>query len=206
MNLAALRSLTYVYLGTVNTDPAYPATTVTTLLNAVANKYIADAHEMAPSYLRKVATLTATSPTARTYNLPADFSRWLDVRLNNSDGSQLEERRDDEMNEPQSGYVFSVTGPDGSAVLTTHSSVSAGVPLYLKYAYQPAEMVNDGDSPASWMPAQFHDLLAREAAIDAFGLGDEATPSPVFLQETIDRRGQYWYHMGRRGIQPMTVR
>jgi len=205
VNLLTARGLVYTYLGTIASDPAYPAATVTALLNAVANKYIADVQQMAPSYLRDTDTLAAAGATSRSYALPADFAGWLDVRVTDASGSPLSEVRDDELAVVADGCHFSITGPDSAATLTTDEGVSAGVALYLKYRYQPAEMSDDADAP-DWMPTQFHDLLAREAAIDAFGLGDESAPSPLFLQETQDRRAQFWLHIGNRGIQPMTLR
>jgi hypothetical protein len=201
VNLPAIRTRVYVYLGTRSTDPMYPATTVDALINAVANKYIADVHELAPSYLRKTATLTSAT---RSYNLPADFAGYIDVRETDESGAALDEIRDDDVNHFSGTPAFSITGPDQAAVLTTSGGVTAGRDIYLKYRYQPAEL--SGSAAPDWMPTQFHDLLAREAAIDAAGLGGEGSLTDRFIAETQDRRAQFWSHVGRRGVQPSLVR
>lgn len=195
--LSALRALVYVYLGTKASDPMYPTTTVDALLNAAANKYAADVQQANPSYMRAVTTLTAAS--ANTYTLPDDFAGWLDVRLTDARGVPLEEVRDDELNAASFSDAFAITGADDAATLTTARGVAEDAALYLKYRTQPAVLADAADAP-SWMPAQFHDLLAREAAIDAFGVGNEAAPPARFTEETEDRRGQFWLHIGRRGV------
>lgn len=204
MNLSAIRSLVYTYLGTQSTDPAYPSATVTSLINAAANAYIADIQQLDPTYLRTTTTLSPTAAGARTYTLPANFAGVVEVRQTDADGARLAQVRDDELAINDYRACFAIYGADGSATLETRG-VTAGVTLWLKYRYQPSELSATTDSP-SWMPAQFHDLLAREAAIDAFGLGAEASPSPVFMQTTADRRGQFWQHVTVRGVTPRTTR
>lgn len=205
MDLTTLESLFYVYLGTVSTDPAYPKTTADALLNAAGNKFIADTQEMAPDQLLKTITLQPTSAGASTYNLPSDFAGYLEVRLNDNLGVPLEEVRDEELDLGWDGPVFAITGPDAAAVLETSGTEVGGQPIYFKYRYQPPQLSAPSDIP-TWMPAQYHDLIARQAAIDAFGLGAEAAPAPGFLSETADRVAQFWFHIGRRGTQPQTPR
>jgi hypothetical protein len=204
-SLSSLRTLFYAYLGTTSSDPFYPPTTANALINATANKYIADVHDMNPGYLVDTETLSPDTAGGRIYTLPADFSKWLEVRITDSNGSMCAEVRTEELNMGYDGPVFAITGPNGTAKLTTGDSINAGVSIYLKYAYQPSEMSADGDTP-SWMPTKFHDLLAREAAIDAYGLGNESAPSRQFVDETNDRRGQFWYSISQRGVQPKQLR
>ena len=202
--LAALRSLVYTYVGTASTDPAYPSGTVNTLLNAVGNRYVDDIHQMKPDYLVKTTTLT-TAAASHAYTLPSDFAGFLEVRLTDATGWMMTEVRHDELNLGFGGPVFSITGPDGTAILTTADSVTAANAIYLRHRYTPVEMAADTDVP-TWMPSRFHDLLAREAAIDAYGLGNESQPAGHFIQSTEDRRAQFWYSIGRRGVQTMIQR
>lgn len=198
--LAGLRTLVYTYLGTVSTDPAYSLTTVNTLLNAVGNRYIDDIHQMKPDYLVKTATITGA---AHSYTLPTDFAGWLEVRLVDATGRSLDEARHEELND--GGSFFSITGPDGTAILTTSDAVTAGSAIYLRHRYTPAELSGDTDVP-TWMSSRHHDLLAREAAIDAYGLGNESQPASTFIATTAERRAQFWLAIGRRGVQPMIQR
>lgn len=209
-NLAALQALVYVYLGTTSSDPAYPAATVTALLNAAAGRYVDDIHQARPDYLYKYQNLSPNSPGGRGYTLPTDFAGWLELRVNDSDGqpgTYMQEVRREELHAAGDAGVpaFSITGPDGSAKLETSTGIAAGASLFLVHRYTPAELSVAGDTP-SWLPSRFHDLLAREAAIDGFGLGAESAPSRTFLETTEDRRSQFWQAIGRRGIAPTLQR
>lgn len=204
--LAGLRSLVYVYLGTTSSDPAYPSATVNSLVNAAANALIADVHQAKPDYLLLGQDpLTAQSSTSHSYTLPTTFAGWVEVRVGSSTGVQLTEARREELDQYPSLPAFAITGADGAAVLTTSAAVEAGVDLYLLYRTQPAELVADADVP-TWLPTAFHDLLARKAAIDAFGLGNESAPSPLFVASTSDREAQFWVSIGRRGVAPTIQR
>lgn len=202
--LATLRSLFYAYLGTTPADPMYPPTTVNALLSAVATKYKNEVFQADPSYLTNVTTI-APAPGTRDYALPIDFAGWLDVRFENSKGIKLDKVRHDELNAAWAFAAFSITGPDGAATMHLSEFCTLGTALYLLYIQQQPDLVADSDSP-TWMPGDFHDLLAREAAIDAYGLGDEAAPAPRFLQETEDRRAMFWFHVMHRGAGGLKTR
>lgn len=200
-SLTTLRSLFYIYVGTKPTDPMYPTATVDALLNAAAHKYIADVQQANPAYLVKTTTLNLA---ARTASLPVDFAGYVDVRFDDATGRPLREVRLEELDTP-SRAAFAITGPDAAATLTASQAVAENATLYFAYRYQPADLVNPSDIP-EWMPAPFHDLLAREAAVDGFGLGAEGAPVVAFLTELQDRRAQFWAHVMRRGTQPLTTR
>lgn len=200
-NLSALRSLFYVYLGTKSTDPAYPSGTANTLINAAGNKLALETQQQNASLLQKSSSLTSAT---REYSLPSDFSHYVEVRLDDSVGSKLVEVRDEDLTDDPRA-AFAIYGPDGAAKLRVNTAVTMGRTLWLKYAYWPTELAADADTP-SWLPSAFHDLLAREAAVDAFGLGGEGEPSALFLDETRDRRALYWSHIGRRGVATTQVR
>lgn len=203
-SLAGLQSLTLTYLGTTATDPAYPGATLTALLNAVGNRYVDDVHQAKPDYLNKIVTLAPVSSTSTSYTLPVDFAGWLEVRADDETGSLLTEVRAEELNVwGADAPAFAVVGADGSAVLK--STVGLGRSIYLCYRYTPDELSLAGDTPA-WMPTRFHDLLAREAAIDGFGLGNESAPASHFLATTEDRRAQFWTAISRRGVAPTIQR
>jgi hypothetical protein len=201
-SLATLRSLFYVYVGTKTTDPLYPSSTVDALINAAANRYKADLQQMNPGWLSDTATLTLSSGAV---SLPADFAGVLDLRIDDSTGSRLREVRYEELGLAWSGAVYAITGSDATATLHCSSGVDEDATLYLVYRTQPAELSAGTDVP-SWMPGQFHDLLAREAAVDGFGLGSEGAPTPVFLERLDDARAQFWHHVRTRSTQPLLSR
>lgn len=201
-SLATLRSLFYVYLGTKASDPMYPSTTVDALINAAANKYKADIQQANPGWLSDTTTLTLSSGSV---SLPADFAGVLDLRLTDNTGMRLREVRYEELELDWSQPVYAITGSDAAATLHCSSQVSEDGDVYLVYRTQPAELSAGTDVP-SWMPGQFHDLLAREAAIDGFGLGAEGVPSPHFVRELDDRRAQFWGHLKSRSTHPLLTR
>lgn len=201
--LSDLRTLFYSYVGTKSSDPMYPTATVTTLLNTVADKYIEDVRQASAQYLSKTATLTPTASGSYAYDLPADFAGYVDVQLRDVAGSSLPEVRREEL--PCAGASFAIVGADGSAQLLASPAVGADTPLFLTYSYQPDELVLDTDEPR-WMPRPFHSLLAREAAIDAMGFGAESEAARRFIEETEDRKAQFWARLTRRGTQALSIR
>jgi hypothetical protein len=200
--LAGLRTLVYAYLGTTSTDPAYPPATVNALLNAAGNKIVADIHQANPDYLAGATTLLP-GPYPD-YDLPPEFAGWTDVRIGSPTGTKLTECRSEEL---ATACVpsFAIGFPDGQAFLTVSTHVPADSLLSLLYRFQPVELAEDTDVPV-WLPTPFHDLLARKAAIDAFGLGNESAPSPLFVESTVDREAQLWVAVGRRGVAPTIQR
>lgn len=204
-SLANLRTLFYVYATTQSGDPSLPAATVNLLINAAKNKYAADLLQANPGWLTTNVTLNSTPSTSNTYNLPADFGGILEIRLADQYGSKLEEVRSEELNSVTNWPGYCVTGSDQGATLTTSIGVNAGQVLYLNYRAWPVDLAADGDVP-SFMPLQFHDLLAREAAADAPGVSGESEVGSRFLTELADRRAQFWYHCGRRSVDGSQVR
>lgn len=204
MTLAALRTLFYVYIGTTSSDPMYPPATVNALINAVAGKYRQETYQADPSRFEFETTLTPNAGT-RDYPLPSDFGGWLDVRFDTAKGTKLDAVRSDELNAAWAFAAFAITGPDAAATLSTSEFCTLGESIYLKYLQVQQPMSGDNDEP-TWLDADYHDLLAREAAIDAYGLGDEAQPAPRFMQETEDRRAMWYLHLMRRGVNGMKTR
>jgi hypothetical protein len=200
--LAGLRTLVYAYLGTTANDPAYPPATVNALINAAGNNLVADIHQANPDYLGGATTLLPV--TYPDYDLPPEFAGWTDVRLGSPTGRKLTECRSEELADA-CVPSFAVSYPDGQAFLTVSANVPSDSQLSLLYRYQPAELTDDTDIPV-WLSAAFHDLLARKAAIDAFGLGNESAPSALFVESTRDREAQLWVAVGRRGVAPTMQR
>ena len=200
-SLAVLRANTLIYLGTTAADKAFPAATLNMCLNNAVNAILADIDETAPSWLELTITLTSTT---QAYTLPADFSKWQEVRLDDANGSSLTEVRSDELN-ATGGYAFALTGPDHAAILTTGSTISAGNPLYLKYRAWPADLAADADQP-DMIPRKFHDVIALVAAEEATALGGEGVLSPSLIRRQVDRHAQLMMHVARRGTEIMSSR
>lgn len=203
-SLATLRTNTLIYLGTTAADKAFPSATLNFLLNNAVNGLLADVDEANPSWLRVIATLAAQSPTSHLYTLPADFSKWLEVNLDDKDGAPLTEVKDDEL-DGTGGYVFSLVGPDHATTLTTGDTIATGNPLYLKYRAWSVDLSGDADQP-DMIPRKFHDLIAMNAADEGFSLGGESSPTPEFQRRRADRHAQLMMHVARRGVEVMTTR
>lgn len=204
MQLSDIRTLFYAYLGTPATDPMYPPATANALINAVAHKYMDDLSQSDPARFFNVVTLTPNTDT-RDYPLPSDFQMALDVRFASNQGVKLDVVRYDELNAAWAFAAYALTGDDANAVLHTSQFCTQGESLYFLYQQAQVDMAADTDEP-TWMPARYHDLLARKAAIDAYGLGDEAAPSPTFMQETADREAQFYLAIMRRTVDGMKTR
>jgi hypothetical protein len=174
------------------------------VLNNAANALYSDIDESNPSWFETVATLTSLSVTQHDYNLPSDFSKWKEVRLDDKNGSQLTEVRSDELN-ATGGYAFAITGSDAAAVLTTGDTISAGNPLYLKYRQWPHVLASVSDTP-DMIPSQYHDVIALMAAEEAMGLGGEGALPGTLVSRRIDRHAQLVMHVARRGTEIMSTR
>lgn len=205
LSLATMESLVWTYLGSFSGDPLYPQAVVDSLINNVCYKYQADIQQSNPSYNSATVTLASTPVGSNTYPLPADFAGWLEVRATDFQGIPMSECRLEEINIPSLAYSFAITGKDSSATLTTANAMVGGIPIYFRYQQLLPILVNPGDIP-TWMPDQFHDLIPREAAIDAYGIGNEDVPADKFMEETRDRRAQFWLHIMRRGTGPYSTR
>lgn len=193
-----------IYLGTTSTDKAFPAPTLNFLVNNAVNALLADIDEANPSWLRTIVTLAAQSSTSHLYTLPADFSKWSEVKLDDANGAPLTEVREDEL-DATGGYVFSLVGPDHAATLTTGDTIATGNPLYLKYRAWPVDLSGDSDQP-DMIPRKYHDIVAMKAASEGFGLGAESSPTPDFMRRLEDRHAQLMMHVSRRGSEITTSR
>jgi hypothetical protein len=198
-SLATLRGNTLVYLGTTSNDKAFPAATLNLLINNATNALLDDICEQNPAWAQGIVTQVAQSTTSHNYTLPADFSKWLEVRLDDADGAPLTEVRSDELNST-GGYVFSVVGPDHSATLTTGATIAAGNPLYLKYRAWPVDLSGDTDQP-DMIPRKYHDLIALYAAEEGMALGGEGVLPVGLMRRKEDRHAQLMMHVSRRGTE-----
>lgn len=198
-SLATLRTNTLIYLGTTSGDRAFPAATLNFLIQNAVNALIDDIEEANPSWMAVTSTLSATSSTSHDYTLPADFSGWLEVRLDDKDGAPLTEVRADELG-ATGGYVFSISGPDHAATLTTGDTISEGQTLYLKYRKWPDDLSADSDQPDD-IPRKYHDLIALVAADEGMGLGGEGMLPAALLERKADRHAQLMTHVSRRGVE-----
>lgn len=199
MDLGTIRTLFYAYLGTPANDPMYPPATANALINAVASKYKQEIFQADPGRFQAVVTLPDPGNGTRLYPLPSDFQMALDVRFATDQGVKLDEVRPDEINAAWAFAAYAIFGSDDSATLQASQFCTQGQALYLMYQQDQPGLMADTDIP-TWMPKDFHDLFARDAAIDAYGLGDEAAPSPAFVQETNDRRALFYQKLGRRSV------
>lgn len=205
MTLAQLRTLFYAYIGTPSSDPMYPTATVNALINAVAAKYRNEIYQANPDYLSTVAFLTPNALTPHLYAVPADFAGALEVRITDATGTKLDFMRLEELSLAWGRPAYGLMGVDQATTLQTSTAVLTTETIWMRYIQQLPDLVADGDNP-TWLPTDFHDLLAREAAIDAYGLGDEAAPSPRFLAETEDRRALFYLRIGRRSVDGLLTR
>lgn len=196
-SLSTLRDWTLVYLGTTSSDKAYPAATLNILVNNAVNALLDDINEQNPGWLESVTTLAAYASHA--YHLPSDFSKWSEVRLDDKDGAPLTEVRSDELN-ATGGYVFSITGSDANAILTTGDTVSDDQSLYLKYRAWPSLLSDPADTPDK-IPTQYHDLIAMYAAEEGMGLGGEGALPISVIRRKEDRHAQLMMHVSRRGTE-----
>lgn len=203
-SVATLKTNTLIYLGTTSGDKAFPAATLLFLLNNAVNGLLADIDEQNPSWTRTIVTLAAQSSTSHLYTLPADFSKWLEVNLDDKDGAPLTEVREDEL-DGMGGYVFTLVGADHAVTLTTGDTIATGNPLYMKYRAWPVDLSADGDSP-DMIPRKFHDLVAMKAAAEGFGLGGETNVPSDFQRRLDDRHAQLMMHVSRRGVEVTTTR
>src|ERR1043166_4111776 len=151
MTRAQVKRLIRVLLGTTSDDPAFTDATLDPVIQDVVFGLVAELHLVYRSYLAKSVTLTADGPTSHLYTFstqtPAitDFAYWLELRLNDADGSALEEVRLDELNDAY-GDSFALSGPDGFPVLATSGGTTPGAPLFLRYGYWLAALTSDSSA------------------------------------------------------------
>jgi len=204
---ATLKTWTLAWLGTSSGDPLYNDTRLDALAQQAYDAIVSDLHAAVPHYLSTTVTLAADGATAHTYSLAGQaptFAKWLEVRHTDATGSRLTEARLDELEGAGSEY-FAFTGPDQSAVLHTSPDTEAGTALWMRYAYWPTAFADDNSTPDG-LPSAYHDVVALEMAVMAYGFGGEQrAPAEVFTRWQ-DRRHQMFAHAGRRGVQPSRTR
>lgn len=203
------------WLGTGADDPVYGDTAagISPLLDPavqqVVDQLIDEIHLQNPHYLSKFASLTPLSTTSHLYNLVTqavpilDFSHWLELRVTDESGSPFEEARLDELLSAGSGF-FCVTGPDEAAVIQTSADTAAGLPLWLRYGYWPADLVDD-TTVIPGIPAHYHDVVALETLF-VFAVGGESRWPDELRERRRDRHAALIAHVGKRGIQQSRTR
>lgn len=203
------------WLGTGTDDPVYGDTAagISPLLDPavqqVVDQLIAELHVTNPQYLSKFAVLAPQSATSRLYPLASqtvpitDFAKWLELRITDEVGSEFEEAKIDELTAAGSGF-FCVTGPDDAAVLQTSPDTQAGIALWLRYAYWPADLADDA-AVIPGIPPRFHDVVALETLF-VFAVGGESRWPEELRERRRDRHAALIAHVGKRGIQPNRTR
>lgn len=206
---ATLKTLLRTLLGTSDDDPAFQDTILDPIIQQAVDSLLTSIREANAGYLVKEAALVANSPSSHSYTLagqsPAilDFAKWLEVRYTDDAGAELSHARYEELR-AMGGSYFDITGPDESAVLVTSPDTSAGVPLWMRWSYWPAELEDDESEPDG-IPRRFHDVVPLEALF-AYGLGGEQKRPPELTTRWIDRRAQLIAHVTRRGTAPARTR
>lgn len=203
--LSTLEEWLLIYLGTTSTDPAYPQTARRMLINRAYLEIVGDIHDANPNYFVSTTTLSPAVAGTRSYNLPADFAKAIEVRIDTSEGTALTEVRQEELFAAGDFMLaYSITGPDQAAVLEVSTGVELDSDIYVRYAYWPAELATDGATPI--LPTAFHDVISLKAAEVAYQLGGEQDFPQRLKVQLDDRLGQLWYKVGQRSTDPRTVR
>jgi hypothetical protein len=207
---AIIRARIRVLLGSAEDDPAFPDDVLNPIIQEAVDGLVADILLQNPNYLlRPAVTLAAASATSHSYVFATqavpitDFGGVVELRHTDQDGFELREARFEELRDA-GGDFYAITGPDETPELVTAAAVDAGVPLFLRYRFWPADIAADTDAPEG-IPLKFHDVVALEALF-AFGLGGEQRRPPELSQRWQVRRDQLIQHVGRRSTMPRTTR
>lgn len=201
---SVLKDLIRTLLGSTHDDPAFPDSTLDPIVQQAADALVHDILIANPDYLvRPAIVLAATSPASRTYSLPTDFARVIELRYTDEDGAELREARLEELRDAGADY-YAITGVDELAELVVSKGTQAGVALWLRREFWPADMAEDASVPEG-IPVKFHDVVALEALF-AFGLGGEQRRPPELSQRWLDRRGQLIAWVSHRSTRPRTTR
>ncbi len=197
-------------LGTTTDDPSFPDSVLNPIVQQAADAIVADILADAPDFLVKPGvTLAADSATGHTYSLAtqavpiANFAGVVELRYTDETGMEFDEARLEELRDFGADY-YAVLGADEEAQFVTSPDTQAGVALWLRYRYWPAELVEETDAPGG-IPARFHDVVALESLF-AFGLGGEQRLPPELYQRWHDRRAQLFAHIGKRSTTPRRTR
>lgn len=212
---ATAKTLIRNLLGTTVDDPLYGDSTpgvsplLDPILQQVVDALVGEIHQANEGFLSKSVTLTPDSPSSRLYTFATqaapitDFAKWLEVRFTDSDGAELEEVRLDELHDAGADF-FTITGADESAVLQASPDTGAGGNLWMRYAYWPADMVNDA-SLILGVPQKFHDVVELESLF-VFGIGGESRWPDELRERWTNRRAALFAHVTKRGRQPARTR
>lgn len=199
MNRPAVRELILTYLGTASNDPAFAPARLNALIQNVLNELYADIPE---GVLVKTTTLTADPNDAARYTFSAqtspvlDFQKADDVRLDRSSGVPLREVPFGQR-QTYGGGGYSIVGDDDDTVLYVTPGTTEGHALWLSYAYWP-ELWTVDNSECPGIPRRFHDVVALEAAKQAYAIGNEQSWPATYEALRFDRRGQLQAHWGNR--------
>ncbi len=206
---STIRTNVRTYLGTSSDDPAYTATILDPIVQQAVDSLLTDINEQNPSYNSTTVTLAADSTSSRLHTFATqssaitDFSRWLEMRWDDSKGTELIEVRYDELRNAGRDH-FVLTGIDSAAVVETSPDSPAGRDVFMRYTQWPVELSADNDVPGG-IPLRFHDVIALEMLF-AFALGGEQRFPRDLHNRWFDRRNQLIHHVGRRGSQPQRTK
>ena len=199
MNRPAIRESIYMYLGTTTGDPAFPVPRLNVLIQNVLNELYADIPE---GVLVKTATLTPDVLDGSRYQFSAqlspvlDFQKAEEVRIATSSGRQLREIPFGQR-QAYGANGYSIVGDDADTVLFLTPGTQEGQPIFLSYTYWPvAWTVDDTECPG--IPSRFHDVVALEAAKQAYAIGNEQSWPNSYEVTRFDRRAQLQTHWGNR--------
>lgn len=206
----AMRALVLDFLGTNANDKFYTTTKLDRHINIAYSKLTQEIQLLSPSWSTKIVTLTADAPDGRTYSASlqvpqlTDFSRALRVRKTNDSGEILSEVSDETL-EDGSGACYSIIGEDEWMVLQTSKGVTAGIPLWMKYEFNPTFGALDSDTPEA-IPASHHHVIALDAAQLLFALGGESTLPKELAEWRLDDKANLFLKVGRRSTTTVTTR
>lgn len=199
MNRPALRDSIYTYLGTTSGDPAFTPARLNLLIQNALNELYADFPE---STLVKVTTLTPDSTDGSRYTFSAqpapilDFAKAEEVRMQSASGRQLREVPYGQRQAFGAGG-YSILGDDTDAVLILSPGTTEGGPLHFVYSYWPAPWTTE-NTECPGIPSRFHDVVALEAAKQAYAIGNEQSWPNIYEALRFDRRAQLHTYLGNR--------
>lgn len=199
MNRPAIRESIYTYLGTSSVDPAFPTARLNILIQNVLNELYADIPE---GVLVKVTTLTpdaidgARYPFASQSSPILDFQKADEVRIATASGRQLREIPYGQR-QAFGANGYSIIGDDADTTLVLTPGTQEAQPLFLSYSYWPALWTAD-NTECPGIPSRFHDVVALEAAKQAYAMGNEQSWPGTYETIRFDRRAQLQSHWGNR--------
>lgn len=189
----------YTYLGTASNDPAFAPARLNLLIQNALNELYADIPE---GVLVRTTTLRPDANDGALYAFSAqvspilDFQKADEVRLDSSTGTPLREVPFGQRNAYGSGG-YSIVGDDAETTLYVTPGTTEGRSVFLTYTYWPALWTVD-NTECPGIPSRFHDLVALEAAKQAYAIGNEQSWPATYEVIRFDRRAQLLTHWGNR--------